>query len=81
MKVCKLKPDINECLDCLDYQITYGIHYDCERCSKRDNTYYEIIREVKTFFGKKYVVILKDDAEVKVKMDRIYDVKEILNVF
>ena len=65
MKVCKLKPDRNECFDCIDYQITYGVHYECERCSKRDNTYYEIIREGRSIFGKPYVVILKDGAEVK----------------
>ena len=78
MKVCKLKPDINKCLDCLDYQITHGVYFECERCDKRDDTYYEIIKENKTLFGKRYVVIKKNGKEVKVKADRIYDVKEAI---
>lgn len=77
MKICKIKPDINECLECIDYQITCGVHYECERCSKRDNSYYTIVKEGRTLFGKKYVVIYKNGMELKVKMDRIYDVKEV----
>lgn len=77
MKVCRLKPKQKVCFACLDYQISYGVHFECERCSKRDNTYYKIIKEGKTIFGKKYVVVLKDGVELKIKMDRVYDVKEV----
>ena len=76
MKLCRLKPGYNKCCDCVDYQIAHKIVLNCDKCQERDDTYYEIIKEGKTLFGKKYVVILKDGVQLKVKMRDVFDIKK-----
>ena len=77
MKICKLKPEYNKCCDCLDNQIKNSIVLSCQECLLKDNRSYEIVKEGWNLFFGKYVVILKDDEYIKIKKNRVYDIKEI----
>lgn len=76
MKMCRLKPGYNICCNCIDYQIKNGLRLNCNDCEKRDMTYYPVIKEGRTLFGSKYVIILKDNVQLKIKMQDVFDIKE-----
>lgn len=76
MKVCKVKPDYNVCCSCIDYQIDNHIVLNCDHCSERDKTDYEIVEEGHTFFYGDYVIVNKDGIKIKLKKKRVYDIRE-----
>ena len=80
MKVCKVKPDKNYCMDCVDMQITCKHIKNCDECTWATDTY-ELIsvgtERVGLFGSRDYAMVLRDGIILKVDLHRVFDVKDM----
>lgn len=76
MKLCKVKPERDTCLACVDIQCDHGVIEDCKEClaSRAD---YELLYVAVSVFGFPYAIVSKDGKAEKVRLNRIYDIREV----
>lgn len=79
MKVCRVRPDDNACYCCIDEQIDAGIIKNCKDCPE-DPYEYQILQLGVTLLGKPYVLVLYDGKIKKVHIDRLYNVREAVEL-
>lgn len=75
MKICKVRPNHNQCCACLDIQISNNSVLDCEKCGLGNKTY-ELLQIGTGFWSGDYAMVQNDGKLEKVALSRIYDVKE-----
>ena len=75
MKVCKVMPKSSKCRVCLQTAVSYETDVNCDICEEK-HAYHEILQLVCDAKGKDYAFVLKDGKITKVKLSRIFDVKE-----
>lgn len=75
MKVCKVKPDVSTCADCLAMGILFSKIENCSKC-KLSKDEYELMQIGTEFCGDDYAMVLRNGKIKKVALNRVYDVKE-----
>lgn len=75
MRICKVRPNRNQCCACLDNQISNNVVLDCQTCSLNTKTY-ELLQIGTGFWSGNYAMVQNDGKIEKVALNRIYDVKE-----
>lgn len=79
MKVCKVKPDADTCMTCVDIEPDWDwdMFSDCEKCPYATTDYELLSIGVGTMFRRDYAMILKDGKVQRVPLNRVYDIREV----
>lgn len=75
MKVCKVNPKASTCRVCLQAAVMYDMEAICSKCEEK-NAEYELLQIACDVDGNDYAFLLKDGKINKVKLSRVFDVKE-----
>lgn len=75
MKVCKVNPKATTCRKCLGMAVSYDTDVNCEVCEEK-NKEYELLQFACDIDGNDYAFILREGKISKVKLHRVFDVKE-----
>lgn len=75
MKVCKIKPSMNTCFECMDAQIKHDEHLDCLEC-ERNSEDFELLSVHSGLFGS-YAFIIADGKLQRVPTNRIHCIREV----
>lgn len=78
MKMCKVKPELHHCRSCLEMQETLGIIQSCSNCFSEIDEY-ELLNVGSSFWVGDYAMVCRNGIVKKVSLDRIYDVREIID--
>ena len=76
MKICKIKPTVNDCCCCIDDHADKNMTADCRTCLSKQPEH-EILDIFTTLFGKSYALVIVDGFIEKLPIDRLYDVKKV----
>lgn len=74
-KFCKVKPEANDCYNCLDKQIESNASKDCDLCIMNQPDC-ELLSIGVTFFGKEYAFVLMNGVIKRVSLDRVRGIRD-----
>lgn len=76
MKTCKVHPDKSACAACIATQEMFAQVEDCSKCDI-NTVEYELLLIGTDFWSGDYAMVQKDGKIQKVRLDRVYDAKEV----
>lgn len=77
MKTCKIKPEVNTCLSCVDVQVAYNQIENCNQCELTKRQYTLVSVGVGGIFATPYAIVQYNGKLEKVALDRVYNIREV----
>lgn len=80
MKICKVKPSKKECEICKINAFHMEESVDCDKCQFSNNVYELVALGYNRSIGDWAMVYREDGKIERVKLDRVYDVREVIDI-